>query len=84
MPNEGRVFVARNTFVANVDGVPQAVHKGVTRVREGHEILVNNPQFFEEVGQDVHYEVESATSEPGEKRSVPTRKGAKSTDDEGS
>lgn len=61
-----RVFVPRESFVADIDGVPVSFREGQTRVREGHEILDTYGHLFEEIR--VQYEVEQATAAPGELR----------------
>lgn len=65
----GAVYVATETF-ATVDdaGAPLVVHKGATRVREGHGLLDRYPHYFEEANLHVHYDIEAATAEPGELR----------------
>lgn len=63
--NPNQIFVATETFSTTVDGEPVSVTKGVTRVRDGHELIRNNPQFFKAVGDGVHYELEQATDIPG-------------------
>lgn len=67
-PGSG-VFVATETF-ATVDesGSPLFVHKGATRVREGHDLLRRYPHYFEQADMNVQYDVEEATAAPGEKR----------------
>ena len=62
----GQLYVASESFVADVDGVPQAFSEGKTLVREGHEILERMPHLFKPAR--AHYEVEQATAAPGEKR----------------
>lgn len=62
MAKPGRIFVCRETFLWG-DEVFEA---GITRVREGHPILDGKEHLFEEL--EVHYEVERATANPGEKR----------------
>jgi hypothetical protein len=76
MSDGQRVFVATETFSANVDGTPVLVKRGKTRVHEGHELVVQNPQWFEEAGEHVQFQVETATAEPGEKRTAPSRQTA--------
>lgn len=70
MAQDRSVYVATESFVADMDGVPTVVHKGVTRVRAGHPLLKVHGAFFEPVDQTVAYEVdvEEATAEPGRKR----------------
>lgn len=64
----GRVFVARESGSAEVDGEQYSFVKGVTRVREGHPLLKGREHVFSPVDEVVHYEWESATAAPGEKR----------------
>jgi len=69
MPAKGRaVYVANQTFVADVDGVPQTFKRGVTLVREGHSVMKGREQYFDLRKDVVHWEVEAATAAPGEKR----------------
>ncbi len=67
---EGReVFVATDSFTASLDGVDIDVIRGVTLVREGHELLGRFGHLFKPV--EPHYEVrdvEQATAAPGERR----------------
>lgn len=60
---EGKIYVASESFV--VDGYPPIV-KGQTRVRAGHPLLAGRQMFFTPL--EVHYEFETATAAPGEKR----------------
>jgi len=62
----GRIYVAAESFTTSLDGVPVVVTADMTRVREGHPLLRGREQFFRLL--DVHYDVESATQAPGEKR----------------
>jgi hypothetical protein len=64
--SEGRILVAKDSFVALVKGVEYTVHGGVTRIREGHPLQKAMPEAFEPL--TVHFEVEQATAAPGEKR----------------
>lgn len=73
---DGNVYIATETFAAEVDGVPQIVHKDKTRVREGHPLLASVPQFFKPAGDDVHFDIETTTAEPGEHRPAPRRQTA--------
>lgn len=69
------VFVANCTFATEIDGVPTVIHKGVDRVRAGHPLLAQNPQFFDPVDLVVRFEsagIETATAAPGERRGEPT------------
>lgn len=63
------IFIARESFSTDVDGIPQSITKGVTRVREGHPLLEQNPGYFERLDDStVHFDVEEATKVPGAKR----------------
>jgi hypothetical protein len=62
------VYVCKESGAFEYGGDMVVVNKGVTRVRKGHPILDLYPELFEEI--TVHYDVERATAEPGEKRSV--------------
>lgn len=68
--NAGRVYVATETYSTVYDGTPLIIHKGKTRVREGHELVTNNPQYYELVSEHVHFDVETADAVPGEKRTA--------------
>lgn len=63
---EAKMYLARETFVTEIDGVPVAVHAGVTRVRDGHPLLKGRESMFDVL--TAHYEVEQTTNAPGEKR----------------
>lgn len=60
------LYVACESFVTNLGGVDIVVTQDQTRVREGHELIVRYPQLFKPI--TAHYEVEQATSAPGERR----------------
>jgi hypothetical protein len=77
-----RVYVATETYSTMVDGIPQTIHKGKTRVREGHQLLADNPQYYELAGEHVHFDVEQATAAPGEKRGASEREKADEKADE--
>jgi hypothetical protein len=63
----GRIYVATDNFATELsDGTPVIVQQGITRVREGHELLQGRESMFEEMKID--YDVEQATAEPGERR----------------
>jgi len=62
----GQVFVAADSGALEFEGAMVVVHKGVTRVREGHELLRKYPDMFKPL--DVHYDVEDTTARPGAKR----------------
>lgn len=68
---DGRIYIATETYSCVVDGTPQVIHKGVTRVREGHALLAQNPQYYELATDHVHFDVEQATAAPGEQRGAP-------------
>ena len=62
----GRIFVALKTSVIHIDGKAHVVHKGVTRVREGHPLLEGREEMFAPI--DCDYEVEEARAKPGRPR----------------
>jgi hypothetical protein len=45
----GRIYIANESFVANVDGIDKAFYAGRTRVREGDQILERCPNYFDEL-----------------------------------
>lgn len=69
MAAEGKIFVATESGTVDFGGQYYAFTRGVTRVREGHPLLKVLPDYFKPI--DVHYEWETATAEPGEKRGAP-------------
>lgn len=66
--SEPDIFVALETFNADVNGSPVAIHRGITRVRRGHPLLKGREHLFAPIDLSVHYDVEQATAGPGEKR----------------
>jgi hypothetical protein len=59
----GKIFVAKESGVLEMpDGSVIVFTRGVTRVREGHDILKGRENMFEEIG--VHYDIEDARSAP--------------------
>lgn len=66
--DEPDIYVATETFSADVDGTPQVIQKGITRVRRGHPLLKGREDLFAPIDLHVDYEVEQATAAPGEKR----------------
>jgi len=61
------IYVAKESFVTVLrDGEEVVVTAGVTRVREGHELLAGREHLFEEL--TIQYDVEQATAAPGERR----------------
>lgn len=62
------VFVATETGVTELKGVPFSFERGVTRVRAGHPLLKACPNCFALEEDTVTYEVEQATAAPGELR----------------
>lgn len=65
---EGAVFVANTTFACDLDGSPEVVHAGKTRVRAGHPLLTRYRSYFDPVESGVQFDVEQATAAPGERR----------------
>lgn len=66
-PDEGRrVYVPKEDFWTDVDGVPTLFKRDMTRVREGHDLLRTHGNLFEVI--HVQYDVEQATDAPGELR----------------
>jgi hypothetical protein len=65
---KGKIYVAMETGTADIEGQSYVFYAGVTRVREGHPLQVNHPNVFREVEDLVHYEWETATQAPDEKR----------------
>jgi hypothetical protein len=63
----GKVYEAREAFVADIDGQPMAVAKG-DRVREGHPLLKGRKDLFQESEPEVQFDVEDASADPGRKR----------------
>lgn len=64
------VYIARQSFVAQVEGKKVFITEGVTRVRRGHALLKGREHLFEPADAHVHFEVEQATAAPGEKRGI--------------
>ncbi|WP_055563610.1 hypothetical protein [Streptomyces atriruber] len=59
----GRIYVSRVSGVVQLeDGSQITLQEGVTRVREGHALLEDREDLFQEIG--VHYEVEAAVARP--------------------
>lgn len=66
-----QVFVATESGSAEVDGEVITFVKGVTRLRKGHAILSQLPNFFEAADEHLAYDLEDASAAPGEKRGAP-------------
>lgn len=71
--SNSKIYVATESFTANIDDQQYAVHRDRTRIREGHPLLRKHGTFFKPVEDDVTYEVEQATSAPGERRRRPAK-----------
>jgi hypothetical protein len=65
-PEGRKVYVPTDSFGGEVDGIPRVFKKDITRVREGHPLLVKYGHLFREIRVD--YEWEQATNAPGEQR----------------
>jgi hypothetical protein len=63
-----QVYVATESGSADVDGDTITFVKGQTRIRAGHAILSQLPNFFEPADEHLNYEVEDAMAGPGVKR----------------
>jgi hypothetical protein len=59
--DNAQIFVAKQSFSAEVDGVPVIVSAGVTRVRAGHALLAGREALFEPI--TVHYDVADEQSQ---------------------
>jgi len=59
------IFEVVEGFATEIDGAPTVIPLG-TRVRAGHPIMAGRESFFAPL--EIHYEYETATAEPGEKR----------------
>ena len=44
---QGQVYIANESFVANVNGIDKAYHQGRTRVYEGDPVLEQAPHLFD-------------------------------------
>jgi hypothetical protein len=62
MSDEGKIYVARTSGVAWVDGKQEAIIAGTTRVREGHALLAYASHLFQEL--DVQFDMEDARVQP--------------------
>lgn len=65
------MLVARESFIANIDGTEYQVQRAVTRVDSEHPLAKIHPEFWEELAPT--YPVEQATAAPGEKRARTTK-----------
>jgi hypothetical protein len=66
---EGKIYVAKTDALVQVGGNYVPLKAGVTRVREGHELLKGRMDLFREL--DVHYDLEDARSAPEQEKPVP-------------
>lgn len=67
-PRTRRWYVATDSGVTDIDGVPFRYQRNVTRVREGDPVLEMAPHSFKLMDDDGPPEIEQATAAPGEKR----------------
>lgn len=67
--SKNQIYVATQTFHTVIDGKPALISAGVTRVREGHELLAANPSCFAPI--EVQYDLEDASARPGRTRRAP-------------
>lgn len=42
-----QVYIANESFVANIDGIDKAFHQGRTRAYEGDEVVEKYPHLFD-------------------------------------
>lgn len=63
---DNEILIAIDSGVVNVDGEMYPVTRGVTRVRAAHPLAKAAPGLFKPI--EVHYDIEQATSAPGELR----------------
>jgi hypothetical protein len=72
------VYVATQTYTTMLpDGTPVIVSKGRDRARADHPLVTSNPQLWEPADLSVRFDtpdVEAATADPGERRTVVHRK----------
>lgn len=73
--DEPEVYVATETFMADVDGQQIDVKRGVTRVHRDHPLYAQVPNYFEPVVDHAigGGGVEDMTADPGAKRGAPAR-----------
>lgn len=62
------IYVATETGTLTIGDEQYHITQRATRVREGHPLLKQYPNFFEAADTHVDYEWEQATKAPGEKR----------------
>lgn len=64
-----KLYVAKETFLTDVDGVPQTISRDITYVTGDSDLYRRFPQMFREA--EPHFRgVEQATAAPGEVRQV--------------
>lgn len=62
------IMVATTSFSTEIDGRPEPINAGLSRLRASHPIVRQNPEFFKPVEDAVDFEVEETTAAPAEKR----------------
>lgn len=76
MAPNGSIWRAKHTFFSeDASGTPVRVDEG-DLLREGHELVSNNPGAFEAYEPKMRFDVEDASADPGRKRGE-SRAGAK-------
>lgn len=60
----GAVYLANQTFACELDGEPLIIHRGITRVREGHPLQKAYAGSFDLIDSEIEYDIEEATAPP--------------------
>lgn len=68
---KGDLWVAKDSGMIVVDGERFFIHKGETRVADGHPMLKGNEDLFEKL--TATFTVEDTTARPTQKRTAPKK-----------
>lgn len=63
-----RVLQATQSFVCMIEGRQYVVNEGQTRVSADHELVKHHPRNFAPVENNLSFQEETATRDPGEHR----------------